>query len=360
MKRWIPILIAAAGLGVAIYTIATASHQPPKAPLEAAPSINPYPHGIAASGSVEAASRNLMISAPEGGGMVMRVFVDVNDAVKVGDPLFELDSRPLQADLIRARSEKAIAEAQLRALEQQPRPESIPPLESAVRNAEAELADWTDQYERYRAAALQVAGSDVEARRRWYAMEGARARLSQAQANLALARSGAWAPELEVARAGVAAAEASVNAIQILIDRRTVRSPIEGTVMKRNIEPGQFAPAEPGRAAMVVGDLGRLNIRARVDEEDVPRLVEGARGTARLRGAANITIPLRMIRIEPLAGPKTDLTGATTERVDTRILEVLFGVEGGPAAPLYPGQLVDVFIDGQSPPSADAPAAANP
>jgi multidrug efflux pump subunit AcrA (membrane-fusion protein) len=353
MIRWATILLALMGLSVAIFTIATATHQPPKAPLEATPSINPYPSGLAASGTVEASTRNIQVAAPEGA-LVMRVLVGVNDRVRTGDPLFELDSRALQADLIKARAAKAVAEAQLHEAQAQPRPESLPPLESAVQNAQAELADWTDQYERFQAAAQQVAGTDVESRRRWYAMQGARARLAQAEANLALARAGAWAPELEVLRAGVAQAEAGIAATQALIDRRTVRSPIDGTVLKRNIEPGQFAPAEPARAAMVIGNIDELHIRARVDEEDVPRLVEGAAGTARLRGAADITIPLTMLRIEPLAAPKTELTGATTERVDTRVLEVIFRVDGTPRVPIYPGQVVDVFIEAR-PVSRPAP-----
>ena len=70
----------------------------------------------------------------------------------------------------------------------------------------------------------------------------------------------------------------------------------------------------------------------------------GAAAQARVRGQKAILVPLTMIRIEPLAQPKVQLSGATTERVDTRVLEVLFRVQG--SATLYPGQLVDVFIDG--------------
>jgi HlyD family secretion protein len=353
--KWITILLAVIGLGLATYTIATARHDPPKAPLAAEPSVNPYAHGIAATGLVEAASRNIQVAAPEGG-LVMRVHVQVGDRVKVGDPLFELDSRALQADLVRARAQVQAARAELQRLQATPRPEEIPPLEAAVRAAEAELADWTDQYERYQQAAQQVAGSDVEARRRWFAMEGARARLEQARATLALAKAGAWGAELEVARANIATAEAAVAGIQMLVERRTVRSPIDGSVLKRNIEPGQFTAAEARTAAMVVGDLGRLHVRAQVDEEDVPGLREGAAGTARVRGPRAITFSLRMLRIEPLASPKVELSGATNERVDTRVVEVLFEIEGETGASVYPGQLVDVFIDG-APPAATGAAA---
>lgn len=354
MVKWITIAVAVLGLALGVYTVATARHDPPKAPLAAAPSVNPYAHGIAATGVVEAASRNVQVAAPEGG-LVVDVFAQVGDKVAAGDPLFELDSRVLRADLVRARAEVLAAQAELKRLEASPRAEEIPPLEAAVLAAETDLADWTDQYERYRQAAQQVAGSDVEMRRRYFGMEGARARLEQARTELALARAGAWAPDLDIARANVAAAEANIEAIQLLIDRRTVRSPIAGTVLRRNVEPGQFAPAEPRTAAMVVGDLSSLLVRAQVDEEDVSGLRDGAAGVARVRGPRAAKVDLEMVRIEPFASPKTELTGATIERVDTRVVEVVFRVTGTPEARLYPGQRVDVFIEGATPAAETRP-----
>ena len=66
MLRWIPILIAVAGLSLALYTVATARHEPPKARLEAEPSVNPFASGIAATGLVESASRDVQVASPEG------------------------------------------------------------------------------------------------------------------------------------------------------------------------------------------------------------------------------------------------------------------------------------------------------
>lgn len=355
MTKWITIIASVAGLAVAIYAIAVSKREAPEVPLAATPSINPFEEGIAGTGIVEAASRNILLAAPEGG-LVTRVWAEVGQAVKAGDPLFELDSRPLQADLMRARASREAALAALQRLEAQPRPEEIPVLEAAVEAARATVADSSDLYESLSAAALRNAASDQEVRRRWFALEEARARLAQAEAQLALARSGAWAQDIAVARARIAETEADIKAIELLIDRRTVRAPIDGTVLKRDIEPGQFAPADVANAAMVLGDLSRINIRARIDEEDLARLREGARGVARLRGSAEITVPLEMVRIEPLARPKTDLSGSTTERVDTRVVEVIFRVtarSGADIPTLYPGQLVDVFIEGA--PAGDGP-----
>ncbi len=69
----------------------------------------------------------------------------------------------------------------------------------------------------------------------------------------------------------------------------------------------------------------------------MPRLREGAAGIARVRGAAEKRLPLVMVRIEPLAIPKMSLTGSVTERVDTRVVEVLFRVESLEGMRLYPG-----------------------
>lgn len=343
MIKWITFILAAAGLSIGIYTAATAQHEAPKVPLAGEPSVNPYKQGIAATGQVEAATRNVNIAAPEGA-LVVRVLAEVGQRVKAGDPLFELDARTLQAELIRARGARQSAEAALRKVELQPRAEELPPLEAEVQAMESEVADWQDQYEKYgQARALDAAGQYEQARRK-FALDGAKARLAGARARLALLKAGAWSAEVDVARAGLAAAEADIRALELLIERRTVRAPFDGTVLKRNVEPGQFAPADPSGAAMVLGDLSTLHVRARVDEEDLPLLRMGAAAQARVRGQKAILVPLTMIRIEPLAQPKVQLSGATTERVDTRVLEVVFRVEG--AAALYPGQLVDVFIDG--------------
>jgi multidrug efflux pump subunit AcrA (membrane-fusion protein) len=258
------------------------------------------------------------------------VLVEVGQTVKAGDPLFELDPRPLQADLLKAKAARDAAAAALARAQAQPRAETIPPLEAALHSAESDVSDWTDQLERFQEAMKHTGGGDMEMARRRYALDGAKARLEQARANLALARAGAWTHDVEVARADLAQAQAQVDAAQVLLDRRTVRSPINGTVLKRNIEPGQFAAAEPRAAAIVLGDLATLHVRARVDEEDLPMLHDGAGGQARIRGRMPINVPLRMLRIEPLAQPKTELSGDTTERVDTRVLEVVFEVQPGP------------------------------
>ena len=68
-----------------------------------------------------------------------------------------------------------------------------------------------------------------------------------------------------------------------------------------------------------------------------------------MRGVNPEDVALRMVRIEPLAEAKMSLMGTTTERVDTRVVEVVFEVVGATKVRLFPGQAVDVFIEAGAP-----------
>jgi multidrug resistance efflux pump len=344
MTKWITILLSVCGLGLAGYVVATSGEKVPDAPPAATPTVNPYADGIAAAGTVEAVTRNLTISAPVGG-LVVEVLAGVNDRVETGAALFRLDDRELKAGLPRQEADLAQASAELERLRASPRPEDLPPLRAAVEVAQSRFADAEDWYNNLRQAREDEAATDKELRRAWFALETARGQLQVARAELARAEAGPWEKDIVVADARVAAARAAVGSTRSLIERLTVRAPVGGVVLKRNVEPGRFATTDPNDPAMVLGAIDELHVRAQVDEEDLPRLREGAGGTARVRGAAEKRLPLAMVRIEPLALPKRSLTGDISERVDTRIVEVVFRVSSTEGMRLYPGQVVDVYID---------------
>jgi HlyD family secretion protein len=122
------------------------------------------------------------------------------------------------------------------------------------------------------------------------------------------------------------------------------RAPIDGTVLQVNIRAGEFAPAGVMSTALVVmGSIGTLHVRIDIDEADIPRFRPGAKAWASPRGAARLDIPLGFVRVDPLVVPKRALTGAGTERVDTRVLRVIYAFDPRDL-PIYPGQQVDVFI----------------
>jgi hypothetical protein len=86
-----------------------------------------------------------------------------------------------------------------------------------------------------------------------------------------------------------------------------------------------------------------MHLRADVDETDAWRVKASAAAVAHVRGNSRITYALEFVRLEPTVIPKKSLTGDSTERVDTRVLEVIYRFHDAHAQ-VYDGQQMDVFI----------------
>src|SRR2546425_416852 len=107
---------------------------------------------------------------------------------------------------------------------------------------------------------------------------------------------------------------------------------------------GQFAQCGPlSEPLMILGSVTPLHVRVDVDEHDAWRVRGGALAAASPRGNGSIRIPLEFVRFEPYVIPKKSLTGDSTERVDTRVLQVIYRVKDQNAS-LYVGQQMDVYI----------------
>jgi hypothetical protein len=93
---------------------------------------------------------------------------------------------------------------------------------------------------------------------------------------------------------------------------------------------------------MLLGAVDQLNVRADVDERDATRVRPEANAIASVRGDATRTYKLRFVRFEPFIVPKKNLTNDASERVDTRVLQVIYAIEKDAA--VRPGQQMDVLI----------------
>lgn len=94
---------------------------------------------------------------------------------------------------------------------------------------------------------------------------------------------------------------------------------------------------------IVMGDTSRLHVRADVDESEAWRIRAGASAQAAARGDGSRKVQLEFVRFEPYVTPKKSLTGDSTERVDTRVLQVIYRFKD-PDVPFRVGQQMDVFI----------------
>ena len=144
-----------------------------------------------------------------------------------------------------------------------------------------------------------------------------------------LLKAGSWEPEKRVAQSAVEREKAQVQQAQTELDRLTVRALVDGEVLQVNVRPGEFVGAPPGQALIVLGNTTQLHVRVDIDEYDIPRFVPDAPAKATLKGQSKDFFPLRFVRIEPYVIPKKSLTGDNTERVDTRVLQVIYAVESG-------------------------------
>jgi hypothetical protein len=98
-----------------------------------------------------------------------------------------------------------------------------------------------------------------------------------------------------------------------------------------------------------LGDTETLQVRADIDEVNAPLVMPGSPAVAYLKGFTDKAIPLTFDRIEPYIVPKRSLTGDNRERVDTRVLQVIYRFEK-PSFSVYVGQQVDVYIERSSNP----------
>jgi multidrug resistance efflux pump len=346
LTRFVVPALATGLLVLAVYHVITAAQVLPKPTTPAEPPRTAFTQTIGGAGIVEAWTENISIGTPLPG-VVLEVHVPVEkvgQTVKKGDPLFLVDNRQLLATLKYNEANLQAARAQLAKLEAQPRPEEVPPSEAKVKVAEANVSLQHDLAERGRKMWATNSISAEDASQRALALAVAQRQLAQSRAEDALLKAGAWKFDKEIASAQVALAEAQVLQTRTDLDRLLVRAPRDGVILQVNVREGEYVGTPPGQALMLLGAVNdRVHVRVDIDEHDIPRFVKGARATASPRGHAEMSYPLQFERVETYVIPKKSLTGDNTERVDTRVLQVIYSMARDER--VYVGQQMDVFID---------------
>ena len=295
MFRKIIILLAVSGFLFSIFMIFYGLKKPPAGPIPFAPAHSPYTNFVAGEGLVESPYKNIYIGVPFGE-LVDQVYVAVGDRVKKGDPLFKLDTRSLEAQLVQAKRE------------------------------------------------LEVARVNFENKKTQYSFfERLKDRAAVSEQQYAVAFY-----DKESAQNEVAKSEAAVEVINTNIERSTIRAPIDGEVFQLNVRVGQYANLNPfdQMPLILFGDDNLYHLRIDIDEEDCWRIIPGADAQAFVRGNANITFSLKFEYVEPYIIPKRSLSGVDTERVDTRVLQLVYSFTRD-SYPVYIGQLLDVYVDAQ-------------
>ena len=284
------------------------------------PASNPYEKGIYANGIIESPQtigENINIY-PEVPGVVAKILISEGQHVKAGMPLLKLDDAVQRAT---ADQQKAQAES---AREQ---------IALARANLKS-LQDTLDKQKKSYELDPKSVSKDT--------FDSAQNAVEVGKENLAVAEK---------------QYDASVKVYQtsnVLLSKYVLKAPSDGTALSINTAVGSYISTQGSFASytgsfvppIVMGNLqDYIGVRCYVDEILIHRLPKPEKMHARMfiRGT-EINIPLEYVREQPNVTPKIELSNQRTERVDVRVLPIIFRFAKQKDISLYPGQMVDVYI----------------
>lgn len=354
------LLFALSALGLLAGCIAAYmfSLQRPALPPVFSPSTNPFTHGIYADGIVEseqASGKNIHIY-PEVAGTVKRIFIEEGQTIRKGIPLLLVEDSVQRAIVSQRLSEAQAAQTLLEQLKAEPRKENLDVAEAQVKAGQANLKTSQDALEKQKASydinpksvSKDAFDSAINA------VAVAEANLQVAQRQYDLTKAGAWIYVIRNQERQYNALRNSYLSSQALLSKYTLRAPSDGVVLSINTAIGSYISPQgtydaytQGSAPVLVLGTPQISFHVRcfVDEILVPRLPPPSKIKAQMsiRGS-NVRAQLDYVRTQPYVSPKIELSNHRMERVDVRVLPIIFKVQKPKDINLYPGELVDVYI----------------
>jgi len=271
------------------------------------PASNPYINGIYANGIVESyqgTGEDINIY-PEVPGIMVQFLVSEGAIVKKGAPLFQIEDSVQRATVEQQKAQIEFAIASLK-------------------NVQDQLDKLKKSY-------------DLDPR-------------SVSKNDLDNADNG-----VKVAKANADVAQKQYELAQALLYKYTVKAPIDGSILAINAAVGSYISAQGTYDSYTQGfdpiivmgsSQSYIGVRCYIDEILISRLPQTSQIHAQMfiRGT-NIKIPLEFVRIQPYVSPKIELSDQKLERVDVRVLPVIFRFEKPKETNIFPGKLVDVYIE---------------
>jgi HlyD family secretion protein len=216
---------------------------------------------VTATGTLE--PTNQVDVGSELSGIIKTVEVDYNGKVKVGQILAKLDTLKLEAQV--TQSKAALESSKAKVLQTQ----------ATVKETRSKLA----QLLRVRDLSNHKVPSQVE-------IDAAEAALDRALADVASAK------------AAVSQSQATLDAIQTDLSKAVIRSPINGIVLTRSVEPGQTVAATLTAPVLfrLAEDLTKMELHVNVDEADIGNIQEGQDATFSIAAYPNRVFDARIIQ----------------------------------------------------------------
>jgi HlyD family secretion protein len=268
-------LVVVAGIGVYFWQANAKSNAAPVYVTEAVNRGN-LTLSVAANGTLQPTT-SVSIGS-ELSGTVLRVLVDVNDKIKKGQVLVELDTAKLKDQVARSRAALASALAK------------VTQTEATVKEAQSNLARLEE--------VARLSGGKVPSKAE---LDAGRASLERAKA------------DETSARANVADARAAASTDETNLSKASIRSPIDGVILTRSVDPGNAVAASLQAVTLftVAGDLAKLRLQVNVDEADV--------GSVKVGQKARFTVSAYPSRKYPATITRVAYGSTTTDNVVTYV-----------------------------------------
>ena len=292
---------------------------------------------VSVTGTIEATQVDVSVKIT---GRIVERLVKEGDRVTRGQVLVRLDDSELAADVKRQEAALRAAQATLRDLEKGARPQEIEDARAAVSSAEATRTMTEREHQRTEQLFKQnlIAAQDVDRARQAY--EVAKAQERSARERLALVLEGPRPDQIDAARWQVTQAEAALSQARSRLREAIVVSPIDGVVLRKNLEVGETA--NPGVPILTLVDPKDVWLRAYVPETEVGRLKVGDPARVRVDAFPDRVFTGRLIEI----GSEAEFTPRNVQTKKERV-NLVFRIKiqiDNPDGPLKPGLPADADV----------------
>jgi HlyD family secretion protein len=322
------------------------------------PAVNPYAKGIYAEGIVESYQNNgeNINIYPEVPGRIVDIPIHEGQLVHSGTILLRMDDSVQRATAEQQKSQAEAAQAMLEELRSEPRKETFEVSEAQLTYAHAQLKNAQDELQKQQAS-YQMNPKSVSR----YTLDDAINAVKVAAANLKvvqkqyeLTKAGAWIYDIRNQEKTYEAGEKAYLSSSALLAKYTITAPADGTILAIEAAVGSYVTPQgtydtytQGSDPVIVMGASEtyISVRCYIDEILIHRLAPGPQMRAQMfiRGT-NTSVPLEYVRIQPYVSPKIELSDQRLERVDVRVLPVIFRFAKPKNLAVYPGQLVDVYV----------------
>lgn len=336
------VFIVASALTVVTLSVLVSSGRAAGRVANAPGVVTVLPEAIAAGpGRVEPVSEEVRVAA-QVGGILHEVLVDEGDSVTAGQLVARIEHAEYVARASAADAELRLREAEARRVRNGARDQERHEAAAAVEEAEAVLDHHRADLQRLRDLAREKVIARQELDRGEQAARVAQARLDAAQQHASLVAAGAREEDQSRADAEVALARARVEEARALLAKTSIRSPIDGVVLRRHRKVGESVSTQFDSPILTIADRSIVRVRVDVDETDVARVVVGQPAYVTADAFGSRRFPGRVVRVGQALGRKNFRTDEPSERVDTKILETLVQLEDGRELPI--GLRVQAYV----------------